>query len=570
MLVVSVRERGKEEHPFTFDKDTIVIGRLRVNDVILPKRNISKKHATLELTGGEVRLTDLNSTNGTYVNGKRIMEPVNVSPADKIFVGDYIIQIRQEASRSAINGKVAPLEVPSSEDEARSTMQDLDGSMLEAELGKLGLDPGDIAGPETQVIDPDQVPDMPPDDLELPGPAEELDDDLFLMETGTEGPEEAPEIFEESGDLDVEIEEASSEGVSEEEELFEIPLEDEPELEDEIEDEFEEPFLAEEEPTGTVDMPAVDVIREADEIDEFDATDLGPIADLLKHPELRDALFAPDGSVVARDRKGNVIDGALGFADSDALADFAERFAGFEGAELGVVSRRLPGVDGWLSLIFPPVASEGIVAVLRCGSHEPVPISSLAKAQALSRDQAKEFVRALTAGGTVLIAGPETDAMTALLAAGIGQLPGKPRYVAIGAGVPRLGGDGDRERVELDMDYAVEEPEAFMEALDLLQPRWIVAGPCSGRSLLALLAVSATAQVPLLVTVRLPDPTRLVDLLSFADRRENGVLGSQGIVRMLALTDPLILWVGDDGKVAGLFGTDVSKDTGEVEIQARD
>ena len=59
-------------------------------------------------------------------------------------------------------------------------------------------------------------------------------------------------------------------------------------------------------------------------------------------------------------------------------------------------------------------------------------------------------------------------------------------------------------------------------------------------------------------------------LLSFADRRENGVLGSQGIVRMLDLADPLILWVGDDGNVAGLYGTDVSKDTGEIEIQTRD
>jgi pSer/pThr/pTyr-binding forkhead associated (FHA) protein len=570
MLVVSVRERGKEEHPFTFDKDTIVIGRLRVNDVILPKRNISKKHSTLELADGEVRLTDLNSTNGTYLNGKRIMEPVIVSPADKIFVGDYIIQIRQEDSKSAIDGKVAPLGAPSGEEDARATMQDLDGSMLEAELEKLGVDPADLGASETQVIDPDQVPEMPPEDQEAsepeleiePEPVDEIEDDLSLMETGTEIPEAVPEVFEESAELDVEIEEASSEGVLEDEELFEVPLEED--LDD------LEIALVEDTSSGTGGASADDALHAVDELDELGELNLGAVSALLDLPTLRDAVFMPDGSVIARDHRGQRIAGAEGFEDAEAFADFAERLAGFEGAELGVISRRLPGMDGWLSLIFPPVSAEGIVAVLRRGSHAPVPISGLAKSGALSQDQAKDFVRALTGGGTVLFAGPDTEAMTALLAAAIGQLPGKPRYLALGAGVPRLGGDVDLERVEMGLDYAVEEPEAFMEAVDLLQPRWMVAGPCSGRSLLALLAISATAQLPLLATIRLPDPVRLVDLLGFADRRENGVLGAQGIVRMLDLTDPLILWVGDDGKVAGIFGADVNKDTGDVEIQARD
>ena len=558
MLVVSVRERGKEEHPFTFDKDTIVIGRLRVNDVILPKRNISKKHATLELVGDEVRLTDMGSTNGTYLNGKRIMEPVAVVSTDKIFVGDYIIQIRQEDSRSAIDGKVAPLETPSPEAESRITMQDLDGSMLEKELEKLGVAPEDIGGPETQVIDPDQVPHMAPDPLPEPEPEAFLD--------------EAPAVFEDSGDLEVEIEET---GLGEDEELFEIPLEEEPE--DEALPELgaepspaATPSTLADESLATTDMPAVssvDVVQDLDDLDDEQEMDLGPIVTLLENPEFRDALILPDGSVIARDQDGKQIEDAPGFADADALADFAERVAGFEGVELGVVSRRLPGLDGWLSLVFPPVASEGIVGSLQRGAHAPVPISSLAKDGTLSSDHAKMFVQTFTAGGTVLITGRDLDAMAPLLAAGIGQLPGKPRYLALGPSVPRLGGDGDRERIEMGLDYAVEEPEAFMEALDLLQPRWIVAGACSGRSLLALLSVSVTVQVPLLATARLAEPARLKDLLTFADRREGSALGSKGVGRMLGLAAPLILEV-DDGKVSGLF--EVALDGDRVTIQERD
>ena len=557
MLVVSVRECGKEEHPFTFDKDTIVIGRLRVNDVILPKRNISKKHATLELVGDEVRLTDMGSTNGTYLNGKRIMEPVSVVSTDKIFVGDYIIQIRQEDSKSAIDGKVAPLETPSPELESRITMQDLDGSMLEKELEKLGVAPEDLGGPETQVIDPDQIPHMAPD----PEP------EAFVDEAPEAFVDEAPEVFEESADLDVEIEET---GLGEEEELFDIPLEEEPC--DEVLPEAvpsPTPSTLADESLPTTDMPAVssvDVVRDLDDLDD-EHLDLGPIATLLENPEFRDALILPDGSVIARDQDGKPIDDAAGFADADALADFAERVAGFEGAELGVVSRRLPGVDGWLSLVFPPVASEGIVGSLQRGAHAPVPISSLAKDGTLSSDHAKAFVQTFTAGGTVLITGRDLDAMAPLMAAGIGQLPGKPRYLALGQSVPRLGGDGDRERIEMGLDYAVEEPEAFMEALDLLQPRWIVAGACSGRSLLALLSVSVTVQVPLLATTRLAEPASLGDLLTFADRREGGALGSQGVARMLALAAPLIVQV-DNGKVSGLFEVDMDDD--QVEIKARD
>jgi len=543
MLVVSVRERGKEEHPFTFDKDTIVIGRLRVNDVILPKRNISKKHATLELVNGEVRLTDMGSTNGTYLNGKRISESVVVESPDKIFVGDYIIQIRQEDSKSAIDGKVVPLDTPSPELESRSTMQDLDGAMLEAELDKLGMDAADMGAPKTQEIDSDEIQSVSTEALEPPEPAPEVEDELAFMETGTESDDEAHAVFEESADLEVEVAEASSEGL--EEELFEVPLEEEPEEESPL---FEEPPPSAADIVRTTDMPVVDLIHEDDDLDRDGEIDLGPMAALLENPALRDALFAPDGAVVARDHEGALIEDAQGFADADELADFAERLAGFEGAELGVVSRRLPGMDGWISLVFPPVASGGMVAALRRGDHGPVPISSLVKT-VLTKDRAKKFVQALTRGGTVLITGPQTDAMTTLLAAGIGQLPGKPRYVALGAGVPRLGGDTDRERVEMGLDYAVEEPEAFMEALEFLQPGWIVAGPCSGRSLLALLSISVTAQVPLLATVRLADPGSLSGLLTFADRREGGALGGEGVAGMLELAKPLILSMGDDGKV---------------------
>ncbi|MBM4372812.1 MAG: FHA domain-containing protein [Deltaproteobacteria bacterium] len=546
MLVVTVRERGKEEHPFTFDKDTIVIGRLRLNDVILPKRNISKKHATLEIAGGEIRLTDLNSTNGTYLNGKRITEPVSVSPADKIFVGDYIIQTRREESRSAIHGKVAPLEAPSAELESRATLQDLDGSLLDQELEKLGVAPGDLAGPETQVIDPGSVPTTPPEDLDLEDGAGEMPD-LDMAEPDPSLPEEPLELEPEP--------EVELTGTGGDEELFEIPLEEEDPGPARI-------LTARSMPAATAPVRRVEPSTEK-------GPDLGALEDLLALPGFRDALLRPDGVAVARDQKGALLDDAAGFEDGEALAEMAERVAGFEGAELGVYSRRLPGTRGWLSLVFPPIAADGVVGMLRADARRPVPISALARDGVLSSDQARELVQTLSEGRSVLLAGRAQETLEPLLVAALGQLLGRPRYVALGPGVPRLGGEVDRERIELGMDYAVEEPEAFLEALDLLQPRWLVVAPCSGRALLALLSISVTAQVPLLAAMRLADPQKLPDVLIFADRREGGVLRPEGVAHMLGLANPLVVAVEHEAcMVSGFHGVATGKD-GSVTIKPR-
>jgi serine/threonine-protein kinase len=94
MLVVTVRERGKEEHRFTFRKTEVVIGRLRQSDIILPQRNVAKCHATLcALTEGVI-VDDKGSLNGTYVNGLRITGPTTVAFDDKIFIGDYVLQVQ--------------------------------------------------------------------------------------------------------------------------------------------------------------------------------------------------------------------------------------------------------------------------------------------------------------------------------------------------------------------------------------------------------------------------------------------------------------------------------------------
>ena len=64
----------------------LVIGRLPECAVVLDDTNISRRHAQVALDDGAVVVTDLGSTNGTFVNGRRVTR-ATVRPGDEITVG---------------------------------------------------------------------------------------------------------------------------------------------------------------------------------------------------------------------------------------------------------------------------------------------------------------------------------------------------------------------------------------------------------------------------------------------------------------------------------------------------
>jgi Protein of unknown function (DUF3662)/FHA domain len=63
------------------------LGRSRQCDVVVDDPNVSRTHAELRPRGGSWVLTDLGSTNGSSVNGRRIDAPTVVKPGDEIELG---------------------------------------------------------------------------------------------------------------------------------------------------------------------------------------------------------------------------------------------------------------------------------------------------------------------------------------------------------------------------------------------------------------------------------------------------------------------------------------------------
>src|SRR5688572_25640167 len=80
---------------FVFDKDVMSIGRSRDNDIVVENLSVSRNHARIRRQAGKYILTDLNSANGTYVNGVRVSKTEIVND-DVIAIGKHKLHFADE------------------------------------------------------------------------------------------------------------------------------------------------------------------------------------------------------------------------------------------------------------------------------------------------------------------------------------------------------------------------------------------------------------------------------------------------------------------------------------------
>jgi pSer/pThr/pTyr-binding forkhead associated (FHA) protein len=88
-------------------KDRTTLGRRPYNDIVIDNLAISGEHAVLEMQGGQVNLEDLDSTNGTYVNGKAARKQL-LQHGDIIDVGKYKIKFDDQSEAVAARSQAHP------------------------------------------------------------------------------------------------------------------------------------------------------------------------------------------------------------------------------------------------------------------------------------------------------------------------------------------------------------------------------------------------------------------------------------------------------------------------------
>lgn len=78
---------GDTDHDVALRSDRVVVGRLQDCDICLSDANASRRHAAFVRDGGDWLIEDLDSTNGTYLNGRLLERPEPLRAGDIVEIG---------------------------------------------------------------------------------------------------------------------------------------------------------------------------------------------------------------------------------------------------------------------------------------------------------------------------------------------------------------------------------------------------------------------------------------------------------------------------------------------------
>jgi pilus assembly protein CpaF len=564
MIKLTITEKGGEPKALTFDKNEISIGRVTGNDIVLPKGNVSKRHSKITIRDGSFEVSDLKSTNGTYVNGRKISETVNVTGADKVYVGDFMIVLEgPEAAISEGNGHndagsasrrlpVPPPPPPARGGSSLGRLPSEGGSDLDEDDESLGLA---VRPPRAGRLPP---PPPPPRRTPMGNPLVELDDDAAgpsasdagaLADDGANG---AP-----SSEVDPAHDETGAQGGPA---LFEHgPTRSTPNRGDDEDDDDdraveafrESPITNSRHPgAGTGAMrtspdvapriatppgrglsesgpsPTLERGDRSGRNGSVNATDVG---DSARVAEALDKLMAdatvsailingPDSTLIERNGALEPFSGP--FSDPNAIADIVWRLATTAvpppPPDNPVVDVRL--VDGTrISAAFPPAAPAGICAVIR---KPALPERSLVELNpnAVTPSEVQVVLESALIGLRNILVTGDVGAVTAVLGALAATIPSDRRVVSVGGGLGRTRAGWTELTNTADMGALIRVASAF-------RPDQLLIGETAGPEILDILLAAARGQEGVVFGMPARSATEALVRLEALAARNSGASG---------------------------------------------
>lgn len=94
---------------FSLERPVVVLGRGKESDIVLLESDVSRQHARLQRGPQGWTLVDLGTTNGTFVNGKRLpaQEPYLLRPGDRIAIGSSVFAVQEEGAPGGTPARTA-------------------------------------------------------------------------------------------------------------------------------------------------------------------------------------------------------------------------------------------------------------------------------------------------------------------------------------------------------------------------------------------------------------------------------------------------------------------------------
>jgi pSer/pThr/pTyr-binding forkhead associated (FHA) protein len=96
-----------EEIVFDLDKDTVVIGRKSDCDIMIDDKQISKHHARILKDATHYALEDMESMNGTFINGKRVKRAL-LRDGDRIKLADNAVLVYHKDEMQRTTKRIKP------------------------------------------------------------------------------------------------------------------------------------------------------------------------------------------------------------------------------------------------------------------------------------------------------------------------------------------------------------------------------------------------------------------------------------------------------------------------------
>ena len=107
VVLVFFRPDG-QRRDLPVNRPSTVLGRGGECTMRIPVSQVSRRHCELIQNNGSIKLKDLGSSNGTYVNGKRVVEEKKLKAGDRVQLGPIMFTIQIDGKPSQIEPSIAP------------------------------------------------------------------------------------------------------------------------------------------------------------------------------------------------------------------------------------------------------------------------------------------------------------------------------------------------------------------------------------------------------------------------------------------------------------------------------
>jgi pilus assembly protein CpaF len=110
-MIVQIQDsETTEPRRLSIDKPEILIGKQADCDVVLSGGKVSRRHARIAVADGGLRIEDLQSTNGTLVNGEAVSGSRALDERDEVRIADFVLRVSrgEEQAKAPEKANVAP------------------------------------------------------------------------------------------------------------------------------------------------------------------------------------------------------------------------------------------------------------------------------------------------------------------------------------------------------------------------------------------------------------------------------------------------------------------------------